>query len=332
MTRSESGSTRHTDDANAQAGLQGFMLSERVVTTFCFDLRGRIVIPDENRNLAQNRIMNVRLNFVEEERIIVVPNSSNALITFSLAGVELWRTYLPVDVVDLAIGVRGFPLLIGNNTNLVLECIDGNARQIIRTHEMIPHALASLNNGRVVVCGRNQGSHPWKVLGLIHIYEYNGDFVREIPTNGNGYQLEKLQCVDVNLSNNDIYIGDQGTGSVLLFKENGKFVSSYVILKIYAALDVGLPGFPNRIAPMAIVYDGSNSVIFASCIECIGNCIHVLSPGLDLLGFVSSKQSIGFPGGLSIDDKGRLYVGDAVDGIIRVFDMSEFKNNLRRTK
>ena len=97
-------------------------MSEEVHTQFCFELVGRIVVADENRNLAQE--LNFDVNLVVAygtDKCIVSPDVSNLLITYNINGTVLKRAYLAVDVVDFTMGGKGYPLLIGNGTNSVFE-------------------------------------------------------------------------------------------------------------------------------------------------------------------------------------------------------------------
>ena len=320
-----------SEEDDPSMGVQGFLLSQTTHTKFCFKLQHRIVVPNENHN---DRRMNLNVSLIlayDDGRCFVTPNGSNVLINYNVdGGEELGRTYIAVDVVDLTMGIRGHPLLIGNRTNLVFECENGNLRQTIQTWDMVPFVLASLNNGNVVVLGVRHNS-PTDRVGVIQIYEYYGNLVREIPGAGEGYELIDLRSVDVNMKNNDIYVGDRDTGIVHLFKERGSYISSYSILENMGNLDLGIE-LNETVGQMPICCCPTYDVIFVSCISAISRSIHVLSPRLELLGFFSSYDRIGIPAGLSMDKMDRLYVGDAIDGIVRVYTMDEFRNNIHRTE
>ena len=319
-----------SEEGDPSIGMQGFLLSETTQTKFCFKLQHKIVVPNED-NYARRMDLNVS-NVVaySDGKCFVSPNCSNVLINYNLKGEENGRTYIAVDVVDITMGMRGHLLLIGNQTNLVFECENGNLRKTIETDNMVPFVLASMNNGNVVVLGVRHKAPNDRGIGVVQIYKYYGQLVREIPGTGDGYELLNLRSVEVNMKNNDIYVGDRDTGIVHLFKENGTYITSYSILEAIVNLDLGI-NMVISVGQMPICCYPTHDIVLVSCISTVSQSIHVLSPRLELLGFFSCYDRIGIPAGLSMDEMDRLYVGDAVDGIVRVYTMEEFRNNIYQT-
>ena len=316
-----------SDDVDLGMGVNGFLMSEIVKTKYCFDLKDRIVVPSGHYGHMHGLCLNVGTFLAYSDMCMVSPNRSNLLITYNDKGHELDRNYLLVGIVDLTMGARGYPLLIGSNTNLVFECQNGNLTRCIETYGVIPFALSSMMSGRVVVLGSKNTAPLGTGRGTIQIYEYHGRLVRDIPGRGRGYELNNLRSVDVNRYKDDIYACDWDTGIIHLFNESGNFVSSYVTSEILSSADLDTNQV-NQVVAMSICYSHSSNVVFVSLTRTTSRCIFVLSPDLFLLGFVSLRDYIGTPSGLSVDDKGRLYIGDASDGIVRIYDVSEFKNNI----
>ena len=316
------------DDVDLGMGVQGFLMSEVVKTKYCFDLKERIAVPSGHYGHMHGLCLNVGTFLAYSDLCMVSPNRSNLLITYNDIGQELDRKYLLVGVVDITMGALGYPLLIGSNTNLVFECQNGNLTRCIETYGVIPFALSSMISGRVVVLGSKNTAPLGTGRGTIQIYEYHGRLVRDIPGRGRGYELNNLRSVDVNRDNDDIYVCDWDTGIVHLFNESGKFLSSYVTSEILSSADLGVNQV-NQVVAMPICYSHSSNVLFVSLIRTTSRCIFVLSPDLFLLGFVSLGDYVGIPAGLSVDDRGRLYIGDASDGIVRIYDVAEFRNNIQ---
>ena len=316
----ETESDENSDEVDFSLGSDGILTSETARTKYCFDLKEKIPVFHEYSGRMHGLYLNAATFVAYSDKCMVSPNRSNLLITFNGKGEELDRKYLLVGIVDLTIGARGFPLLIGSNTNLVFECLNGNLTRCIETYGVIPFALSSMKSGRVVVLGSKTTASLGIGRGTIRIYEYHGKLVREIPGRGRGYELNNLRSVDVNRHNDDIYVCDWDTGIVHLFNESGNFVSSYTPTENLA----------NQIVAMPICYSHSSNVVFVSLVRTTSRSIFVLSPDLCLLGFVSLDDYVGVPAGLSMDGKDRLYIGDAMDGIVRVYAVSEFRNNIQQ--
>ena len=314
-------------DSRMNMGLQGFFVSETTVTKFCFELKRKIVVPSSNQFLRGMDLNVSVLHAYNVDKCVIAPNRSNVLIYYN-ENEEFERAQLAVNVVGIAIGMRGCPLLLDDRTNNIYEVEYGSLKQIIQTFDTLPYALASLSNGRIVVVGQDN-SH--RGTGVIQIYEYYGQLIRTVRGSGEGCTLGILQSIDINKTNQDIYAGDQDSGIVYRFHENGTFASSCFILETLANMNIDIPvtGL-SLIAPVPICYVKANDIVVVSCICPISRSILVLSPDLFLLGFFSSPEPMGVPVGLSIDEKGQLYIGDGVDGVIRVFAMSEFQNNIHR--
>ena len=316
------------EDSRSTMGLQGFFLSDTTVTKFCFELKGRIVVPNSNPNERGVDINVCVLHAFDVDKCIVAPDRSNVLIYYNIKGEEIRRAELAVNIIDITIGIRGYPLLLDDATNNVYEVEGRSLKQIIKTFGMSPYALSSLNNGRIVIVGRNNNSGS---AGMIQIYEQYGQRVRTICGSGEGFTLGILQSVDINRKNNEIYVADLEAGIIYRFQEHSTFKSSCFILETLANLNIDIPGAElSLVAPVPLCYDQTNDVVVASCMCPISRSILVLSPDLYLLGFFSSKEQMGVPLGLSVDAKGQLYIGDGMDGVIRVFAISEFKNNINR--
>ncbi|KAK3087103.1 hypothetical protein FSP39_001766 [Pinctada imbricata] len=226
-----------------------------------------------------------------------------------------------------------------NDENINLSCIscfdgknciiapNGERLEIIWTQQLLPYGLSSLNNGRVVFVGTVEGGRH----GGMSIFEYSGKLVTEMTTVNGEYLLEFPREVSVNMKTNDIYVGDVKKGQVILFKEDCSYVSSYEKLGINIFLGDGLTSEAVRgrnTFPFAITFSQCSELLFAGYISEVDCSIHILSATLDFLGFVSSPDSLGNPAGLSCDDRGRLYIGDGADGIIRVFRLSNYVNKL----
>ena len=111
------------------------------------------------------------------------------------------------------------------------------------------------------------------------------------------------------------------------FKERGLYVSSYSILDTVENLDHGITSLVDGVGQIPVCCCPKYGIVFVTCLS---RSIHVLSQELELLGFFYSCDRIGIPAGLSIDKENMLYLGDAVDGIVRVFIMDEFRNNIQR--
>ena len=316
------------EDSRFTMGLQGFFINDTTPTKFCFELKRKIVVPNSNPN-ARNIDINVSVvHAFGVDKCVVAPCHSNTLIYYNVKGEEIDRMVLSVSVGYVTMGIRGNLLLLDDRTSYVHAFENGLLKQIFHTYEMHPYAISSLNNGRIVLVGHGKTSMD---AGMIQIYEYFGQLIRTIRGGGEGFALGTLSSIDINLVNNDIYTGNKDTGIIYRFHENGTFASSCFILETLANLNIDIPLEDLRlIAPVPICYVKENDVVFASCICPISRSILVLSQNLVLLGFFSSQEPMGIPAGLSIDEKGHLYVGDGRDGVIRVFAMSEFKNNVHK--
>ena len=141
----------------------------------------------------------------------MVPDHSNTLIYYNIKGEEIARTELAVSVVSITIGMRGNPLLLDDRTNFVHEIENGALKQIMQTFEMHPYAISVMNNGRIVLVGHGQISRD---AGMIQIFEYYGQLIRTIDERSIEFALGILKSVDINLTNNDIYVGNRDAGII----------------------------------------------------------------------------------------------------------------------
>ena len=157
---------------------------------------------------------------------------------------------------------------------------------------MLPFALATLNNDRVVVLGRRvlRDRLEW----LMQIYEYYGQLIVEIPSRSEEYELHYIRNVDTNKNNNDIYVGDRGTGIIHRFTEGGAFISSFHVTGTNDNSDMGM-SLGDAIGPLPICFCHTNKVVVASCITAVSRSILVLSSNLFLLGFFRSNEALGIP-------------------------------------
>ena len=305
------------DGRDSSMGLQGFFMSDSTPTKFCFELKGKIIVPNNNQNMRSINLNVSVLVAYDVDKCIVAPHSSNELLYYNIRGEEMRRIAVPINVEGIVIGMRGYPLLLDDRTNYVYEFEYGTLRQILQTIDMHPFAITSLNNGRIVLVGQ---THSTRGTGMLQVYEYHGQLVRSIHEEREGNSLGILRSVAVNLKSNDMYVGDPKAGMIHCFRENGILASSYFIRETLQNVNIGNSGVENLIGPIPICYSEMNDAIVASCICIISRSILVLSPDLVLLGFFSSQEPMGIPGGLSVDEKGQLYIGDGIDGVIRVFE------------
>ena len=225
-------------DSRSTMGLQGFVMSDTTHSKFCFELKGKIVVPNSSSNEQDMHINASILHAFDMDKCVVAPDHSNTLIYYNIKGEEIDKTELDVRVMDITMGSRGFLLLLDDRTNYVHEVENGVLNKIIQTFEMHPYAISSMNNGRIVLVGHGQFSRD---AGMIQIYEYYGQLIRTLDEKSTGLTLGKLRSVDVNMENNDIYVGNRETGIVYHFQENGTYESSIFLLETLANLNVDIP-------------------------------------------------------------------------------------------
>ncbi|KAK3087825.1 hypothetical protein FSP39_011144 [Pinctada imbricata] len=325
---------------NYITSLEGQLMSETFHSNFCFDIDKKIVVPNLFRSDHDGaNVMNISLSSIscfDGRRCIVAPNGEQVVLIYDEYGNEISRAFINISIYSIAGGILGHPLMIENGTSMIYEYSNGAIRQLFWSQPLLPFDIASLNDGRIVLVGtmnvRSLQGVDVETEGAMRIYEQNGLLCNEVAKE-NGEPLFKFpRQVCVNLHNNDIYVGDIRKMQVMRFREDCTFVSLYRRREM-ESIDLGNGVISELIIrssnfPLALTYSQRSHLLFASYVSAIDRGIHVLSPGLELLGIFSSNEELGNPVGMSCDENGRLYVGDTADGIIRVFKLSQFINRL----
>ncbi|KAK3088167.1 hypothetical protein FSP39_015588 [Pinctada imbricata] len=330
--------TNREEEENADeddVGLEERLMTEMIQTKYHFKLERRIVIPNDyddsnlNLNLSSMACFN-------ENQIIAAPNCDSLVLIYNDKGEELLRQFIPMRVIGLSSGIEGYPLLIQNNHYAVYKYCYGNIETMFSTPTISPRAISSFNNGRIVIVGTKLTHTKWGAKdtpdATFCIYEYNGAVVADLSTEQQDHHLEHPTSVCVNMTNNDFFVGDKMKKQVVRFKEDGSYVSSYQRSDLpdsFLGIPVPTALINNSVMfPLSLSYCQTNDQLYASFLTAVERGIYVLSPALDLLGLFNSADSVGIPAGISCDGRGRLYVGDGTDGIIRIFKLSVYLNRV----
>ncbi|KAK3087529.1 hypothetical protein FSP39_007079 [Pinctada imbricata] len=224
-----------------------------------------------------------------EDECIVCPNGENVLITYNYRhGLELDRRYLEAEVVEMVMGINGYPLIIGNHTSVIFECRMDGVHPIANTGRYIPFTLATLNNDRFVVLSVSRiddqihgtGTSNRVPYGVLQIFGMRGEIYVEVSEVNGEHKLAQPRDVTVNLRTNEIYVADHTNRSLQLYKEDGAFETSFDGTE-YTLQNNDVEVFVNCLVfPFTCCFDITNQILLAS--DTLGK-IRVFSPLLDLL-------------------------------------------------
>ncbi|KAK3088486.1 hypothetical protein FSP39_019779 [Pinctada imbricata] len=311
-------------------------MSEAYRSKFSFELVKRIMVPNLFWNENEHEI-NINISSIscfDGKNCIVAPNGDKLVLIYDKDGNEMLRDIIHFRVVDIAMGLKGYPLIIENGTSTIYEYRFGESRKLFRSQPLLPYAISSLNDGKVVLVGtvstRTLLEAEFQRRGAMRVYKYNGQIVSEALREHGEYLFDFPFHVCVSLENNDIYVGDINKKKIMHFKKDCTFISSYTASEMRDAyMLVGGISVENTHFLLSLTYIQTSKLLLASYHSGFGGGrIHVLSPNLEFLGLFHADQNVGVPVGMSIDDDGNVFFGDNSDGIIRVFKLSEYVNNL----
>ncbi|KAK3087510.1 hypothetical protein FSP39_006790 [Pinctada imbricata] len=315
------------DDANSAQGVP--VPSEAIQTKYSFELDGRMVVPNDHGC----GVLNINLSIIaccNENEIITVPNGERVIV-YNENGEEILRETLPIEASCISSSIAGHAILIQRGQYIVYKYDYGSLVPMFSAPSVSPKAISSLNNGKIVIVGLRLFHAGPRAMesseATFCIYDYNGSFVYQLSTEIGENMFACPTSVCANLTNNDIFIGDEYKKQVVRFREDGAYVSLFEFPACHDSVTLEFIN-TSSLFPLSIAYSQKNDLLFASYLTTADNGIYILSESLCVLGLFTSSTYIGIPAGMCCDGRGRLCIGDRRDGIIRIFKLSRFINRI----
>ncbi|KAK3099681.1 hypothetical protein FSP39_007942 [Pinctada imbricata] len=323
-------------------GIERELQMQNNQTAFYFKLDRKISISKRNQAQFMNgtTINQIVIESFGDDKVITALTGENSLVIYNNNGDIIKQHYLNTNILGIASGLESQLIIISYQSNAVLGYSSGTMNRLFSTQSFFPEAVACLNNGRIALVGyvvitKNSGNQI-PIAAALQIFDYYGNLV----TNTHLVDKNGPLTICVKRKSNDIYIGDRSNKEIMLFLEDGSYVSSYNRTKI----NLGNPVASELVNketqfPFTLAYYEQTDLLLASYISpvCDQNRqlfsgIYILSPTLQLLGHFYSDEKLGLPTGVSCNDQGKLWVGDGAERIIRVFKLSRYMNKLIDTE
>ena len=265
-------------------------------------------------------------------RFLVILNIGPEMIEYEPDGTEIRRFNGRISDIIETTNHRTF--FVHPADQFVLEIINTGAVQMYVACEGVrPICLAPFKDGRLAVAGlliprkeKDEDKEEEEEIrkGILIIYDKNGKVIREISDGTDGPILRFPTCISINHLDNSICVADQDSRCVTILNENGDLLRRYD-----AGQSIRQFHFlwnHTQFIPLSLCHDPDGNIIAANNTDGV---LHVLHPDGRFLGYVLTKDSEGFghPAGIMMDDQNRIWLGDRVDGKIRIYEISSFKNH-----
>ena len=185
------------------------------------------------------------------------------------------------------------------------------------------------------ICDKNPQSKKKDREGLVFILDKRGQITNSYSRSGRKFRPFSVSCSPVMDS---ICIGDTKSNSVDIILSDGTVMGEYPagpFPRLDPRLDFMrfLPSLymhHEPFHPLGITVD-SDGMYYVADGE--SKLIHVITPTGDLVGIVatSAPEGFGLPTQIELDASGKLWTGDGSTGTVKVYRISQYVNEFKRS-
>jgi sugar lactone lactonase YvrE len=325
-----------TDEANVPFNL---ILGQTIRTQFNAKLLSTFKVTSMMNTAEEGRNPPIYSIFLlAEDRYMVILNTGPETVEYNPDGSETNRWTFPCGITDITETPDKRVLFVHPGDCFILEIDIRDTRRIsifAPCKECRPICLTSFKDGRLVVAGfvvrkesrEREEEEEEDRKGTMLIYDKYGKLIKEVSGGTNGPILRCPMCVSINHFNNSICVADQDLNCVTIFSETGELLTRYDGGQSTSRF--GLFWNHAEFVPQSLCHDSDGNIIVANTVD---GLLHVLQPDGKFLGYVLTRdtEQFGRPSGIMMDVKNRVWIGDRVDGKIRIYEISSYKNSFNQ--
>ncbi|XP_062598556.1 uncharacterized protein LOC134259982 [Saccostrea cucullata] len=271
-----------------------------------------------------------------KDRILVVLDTGPEIVEYKEDGTETNRFMFPCRISDIIMTPTGRTLFVNPGDPFVLEITLKQIYPFAPCKGCRPICLAPFNDGRIVVTGfaipstqdeeTEEGERERK--GMLLLYDKTGKLLKEVKEGTDGPVLRFPMNIAVSHINNKICVADQDLKCVLIFSDTCDLLARYDAGQ--STRRMGLFWNPREFVPFCLCHDPEGNIIVPNTVDSL---IHVLNPDGNFLGYILTrdKEGFGHPAGIMMDPtNSRIWLGDRIDGKIRIYEISSYKNSFNQ--
>lgn len=265
-----------------------------------------------------------------DNRFLIIINVGPEIVEYEPDGTEINRLTFSGSISDMRETANNRILFVHPKDPFVLE-INGQNRITIfaQCKGCRPITLAPFQDGRIAVAGfvipvEEKEEKEGEKAAMLIIYDKAGKMIRELTEGPDGPILRFPMGISVSSFNNNICVADQDSRCAIITDENCNLIKRYDAGRTFR--EFRFLWNPTEFAPIAVCNDPDGNFIVANTAD---GLLHVLDPNGTFLGYILTKDAEGFghPAGIMMDDKNRIWLGDRLDGKIRIYEISSYKNS-----
>lgn len=264
-------------------------------------------------------------------RFLTIINVGPEIVEYEPDGTEIDRFMFNGLIHDIIETANNRILFVHPRDPFVLE-INGQKGKTIfaQCKGCRPISLAPFKDGRIAVAGfvipleEKKEEKEVERAAMLIIYDKEGKMIRELRDGPDGPILRLPMRISISSCNNNICIADHDSRCVLITDDNCNIIRRYDAGRTFREFRFLLS--PSEFAPIAVCNDPDGNFIVANTADGV---LHVLDPNGTFLGYILTRDAEGFghPAGIMMDDQNRIWLGDRLDGKIRIYEISSYKNS-----
>lgn len=331
-----------TDEANVPINL--LFAGQAIRTQFNVKLLTAFKVSSMMNSAEENRNPPIYTIFpLADDRYLVVLNTGPEIVEYKPDGTEINRSTFQSGIADIIETPDKRRLFVHPADCLLLEItIRGSISIFAPCKGCRPICLSSFKDGRIVVAGfverRVKKGSPKEGedeeeeeeddrKGMLLIYNKDGKLMKEVMEGTDGPILRFPMCTSVSHFNNTICVADQDSKCVSIFSETGELLTRYDAGQSFRQF--GLFWNRTEFVPLCLCHDPDGNIIVANTVDGV---LHVLQPDGKFLGYILTRDSeqFGRPSGIMMDAHNRIWLGDRLDGRIRIYEISSYKNSFHQ--
>lgn len=258
---------------------------------------------------------------VSEKEAWTISNCGPDLALFNIHGQELKRIPLPGKFCDMICRENDILIAMPEDCKVGrVSILNSKFSDFALTGNCRIGNMSSFPDGSIVIVGQENVDVKSGGRDKIQIFSKYGEYLSGHAKNNNDFDPF---AVAVNPVVGTFSVVDSKRRCVYTLFRNGD------ILNIYNGGKNMFPLSPNLFIPLGICYDSDGNLIIA---DGGSDTLHVLNSWGRFLGLVLTNHDDGFgePFSIAVDKEGKLWIGDINNGMIRVFKISSFINELGR--
>lgn len=264
-------------------------------------------------------------------RFLTIINIGPEAVVYEPDGTEIDRFIFNCSISDMIETINHHILFVNPKDPFVLEFNAQNRITIFaQCKGCRPITLAPFQDGRIAVAGftipveDKKEENEVERAGMLIVYDKNGQMIRELTEGPDGPILRFPVCLSISSFNNNICIADQDSRCVIITDDNCNLIRRYDAGRTFG--EFRFLWNPTEFVPLAVCNDPDGNFIVANTTD---GLLHFLDPNGTFLGYILTRDAEGFghPAGIMMDDKNRIWLGDRLDGKIRIYEISSYKNS-----